>query len=272
MNGREDRHTSRILRELPVVTQVGTRETYFLVNSWVQPEYVFTCPEFGHTRYRMENRTYVIEPGMLSLMPPYMLHVVRPRERTFRKYVAHFTLPGHALSIAGLPTVIRVPDEVYSRVLSRFREMLSVWSANAAGRETIVGGIMAEFLGYYIQFAGAEAEHELDAPKCWKGLADSVAFIREHLHRDITLAEISRQAGLTPSYFGQIFRRYIGVPPHTYLNNCRIERAKRLILNESVSCTEAADLVGFQTVHAFSKVFKRHTGKAPTDWLREFAR
>jgi AraC-like DNA-binding protein len=265
-NGHPSR--GRVLRELPCTTAVKLRREYFLVGSWVQPEYVFTCPDIGRSYYRMERRRYVMERGMLSLMPPYMLHVVRPIDRVFSKFVAHFTLDGHSASIAGLPPVIRVPDETHERVLLRFRDMLAAWLERRPGFETIVGGLMAEFLGLYIQHAGEEAEHESDATKAWKGLENSVLFMRENHHRDLSLPEIAARAGLTPSYFGQIFRHYIGLAPHAFLNNCRIEAAKRLLVNDGLSCTEVAERVGFQTIHAFSKVFKRHTGHSPTEWLR----
>ena len=260
--------TSRVLRELPRVTVVAVRENYYVLGSWVQSEYVFVCPQTGSTRYRMERRKYVVEPGMLMLIPPFVPHVVRPREKTLRKHVVHFTLAGNTSAIAGLPLVIRVPPRDLRRVLGALREMEQVWHEKPAGWQTVAGGIMAALLGLYIRHAGSAAPFVEEAPRAWKGLEKSMAFMRENLQRDIALDEISAQAGLTPSYFGQIFTRYIGMPPHVYLNNCRIQQARHLLINGALSCTEVAGMVGFRTVAAFSKVFKRYTSQAPTRWLR----
>lgn len=52
-----------------------------------------------------------------------------------------------------------------------------------------------------------------------------LAFIEDHLGRDISLSEIAQAAGLSVSHFKSLFRTAVGVPPHQYLIRRRVERA-----------------------------------------------
>jgi YesN/AraC family two-component response regulator len=69
-------------------------------------------------------------------------------------------------------------------------------------------------------------------------------------------------------YMNRIFRQTTGSTIFAYLNRVRIDHAKELLLTTSLSVGEIGEQVGFLDIYYFSKVFKKHTGFAPTQFLK----
>ena len=91
-------------------------------------------------------------------------------------------------------------------------------------------------------------------------------FIEEHLARDVKLSEVAAVAELSPYHFARAFKQSFGVPPHRYHIGRRIERAKEMLSDPSV--TEVALAVGFAETSSFSAAFRRATGVTPSEFRR----
>jgi AraC family transcriptional regulator len=91
-------------------------------------------------------------------------------------------------------------------------------------------------------------------------------FIEEHLSETISLSTLSAIAHLSPYHFARAFKQTLGMPPHRYHMNRRVERAKVLLADRSV--TEVALAVGYAETSSFSSGFRRVTGMTPTEFRR----
>jgi AraC family transcriptional regulator len=91
-------------------------------------------------------------------------------------------------------------------------------------------------------------------------------FIEENLARDVKLSEVAAVAELSPYHFARVFKQSFGVPPHRYHIGRRIERAKEMLSDRSV--TEVALAVGFAETSSFSAAFRRATGVTPSEFRR----
>jgi AraC family transcriptional regulator len=91
-------------------------------------------------------------------------------------------------------------------------------------------------------------------------------FIEEHLADTISLSTLSALAQLSPYHFARAFKQALGMPPHRYHMNRRVERAKALLADRSV--TEVALAVGYAETSSFSSGFRRVTGMSPTEFRR----
>lgn len=79
-----------------------------------------------------------------------------------------------------------------------------------------------------------------------------------------TVAWCAEQFHLTPSYFGDIMRRKMGITPQVYLQNKIIDRAKALLSDESLSINDIASYLGFNYPNHFARLFHQKTGFSPT--------
>lgn len=93
-------------------------------------------------------------------------------------------------------------------------------------------------------------------------LAPALEAMHTDLTRQWTLRDLAAVAGLSRAAFAERFSTRVGVPPMTYLQSLRLQRAKAL-LAEGRTVAAAAHAVGYQTEAGFAAAFKRSTGVPP---------
>ena len=100
-------------------------------------------------------------------------------------------------------------------------------------------------------------------------IADAIAFIHDNLTEPIQLEDAAACCGLSLSRFKVKFKEETGATPREYINHVKIEQAKRL-LEAGRSVTDTALDLGFTTSNYFSVIFKKYTGKTPTQYEVEY--
>lgn len=88
-------------------------------------------------------------------------------------------------------------------------------------------------------------------------------YIQQNYMNKITLEEVASAVHVSPNYFSKIFKEEAGINFATYLNQVRIEGAKKLLANDDISLVDVAYLAGFEDQSYFSRVFKKYTGLSP---------
>jgi AraC-like DNA-binding protein len=94
------------------------------------------------------------------------------------------------------------------------------------------------------------------------------AYIEKHLAEPITVRALARFVYVSSQGFPGAFKRSFGLPPHRYLVQKRIERAKALLTSSACSMTEIALALGFSQTSSFSARFRKMTGLSPTQYCR----
>jgi AraC family transcriptional regulator len=100
-------------------------------------------------------------------------------------------------------------------------------------------------------------------------LGRAMDFMRAHLSGNISLEELASVCDLSVSYFARAFKNGTGVPPHRWLVEMRIEKAKDLLLNTKTPLAEVAAACGFADQCHLTRTFRRATGDTPGAWRRE---
>jgi AraC family transcriptional regulator len=88
-------------------------------------------------------------------------------------------------------------------------------------------------------------------------LADVCTYIDAHLTEKLTLPALARVAGLSQSYFGQMFRAALGMSPMTYVLDQRVLRAREMLRRGKANVAEVAHAVGFSDQHQMNRHFRR---------------
>ncbi len=91
-------------------------------------------------------------------------------------------------------------------------------------------------------------------------------FIHSHIEQEITLSELARDVGLSPSHFCSLFHKTSGKTPHQFVLHCRIQHAKTLLAKPSHSILDVALASGFRTHQHFSRIFRRQVGIPPSTY------
>jgi AraC family transcriptional regulator len=97
-------------------------------------------------------------------------------------------------------------------------------------------------------------------------------YVDEHLSEPIALATLAGLVHLSPYYFCRAFTKSFGMPPHRYLVDCRVDRAKQLLAESDWSISDIALEVGYADISAFSCAFRKLTGLTATFYRRHAER
>ena len=89
------------------------------------------------------------------------------------------------------------------------------------------------------------------------------SYLSAHYREKITLKEICELTYFSVAYCESEFRKNVGKSIIQYLIDLRIEEAKRLLTESSMSCSQIANAIGFDDSNYFSRIFKKRTGYSP---------
>ena len=95
-------------------------------------------------------------------------------------------------------------------------------------------------------------------------------YIEKHLGEPVCLAKLAQLAQLSLHHFCRAFKQSFGIPPHQYQVRRRMENAKLLLADRTLSVTDIAFRVGYTQISSFSFAFRKATGWTPTVYRREF--
>lgn len=127
--------------------------------------------------------------------------------------------------------------------------------------ESLAFALAARLFSKYSAHTPATKYHNTNLP-AYK-LRRVIEYINDHLTENLTLAELASVTGMNPHSFSRAFKQSTGTPPHRYVSNCRVERAKMLLADDELPLVEVGLSVGFQTQSHFTTLFHRLTGVTP---------
>lgn len=95
-------------------------------------------------------------------------------------------------------------------------------------------------------------------------LKTPVAYIRKNYMNNICLKELAEITYLSISALERRFKKYLGKTPKQYINEVRLENARRLLVETNLSIAEIANQSGFTDHSYFSRQFSRFFGQLPS--------
>jgi AraC family transcriptional regulator of adaptative response / DNA-3-methyladenine glycosylase II len=106
----------------------------------------------------------------------------------------------------------------------------------------------------------------------WNGTAATVGralrLIGEGALDERSVGDLSQRLGVSPRHLDRLFVRHLGAPPVAVAQTRRLEFAKQLVSDTSLSMTQVASASGFQSIRRFNAAFRRLYGRAPSELRR----
>ena len=88
-------------------------------------------------------------------------------------------------------------------------------------------------------------------------------YVKENYMNEISFLDLAKVCHISRSHLSALFKKEVGCSFPEYLVNFRIHKAAKLLKEENLRVSEVAELVGYQDVAHFSKIFKKYMGVSP---------
>jgi two-component system response regulator YesN len=97
----------------------------------------------------------------------------------------------------------------------------------------------------------------------------AIAYIEEHIEEGVALQHVAKQVHVHPSHLSEVFKKETGMSFGDYVVRKKLERAKELLVVSPAKISEIASKLGYEDVKYFGQLFKKYTGKTPTEFRAE---
>ena len=99
-----------------------------------------------------------------------------------------------------------------------------------------------------------------------KQIVQCIDYIRENIHKSITVSELAENVGLNETYLSKLFKKEVGCSVSEYIRNEKIEEACWLLRYTNKTSIEIATDLSFSSHSYFISVFKKVTGTTPKEY------
>ena len=97
-----------------------------------------------------------------------------------------------------------------------------------------------------------------------------VMYIREHYSESISAQTVAEEFHLTPNYFSEVFKKYVGIGFSAYVKNLRLKFAAKLLLTSDLTVREIAEKSGFNSTAHFFNSFKAEYKIPPEQFRKKY--
>jgi AraC family transcriptional regulator len=160
---------------------------------------------------------------------------------------------------------LRTAHEVFDPKLQWLvQELLDEALRGAPGGSLYAEGLSCALIARLAEHYGAPRTPEPLAGRLSASVRRRVIdYIEAHLGDDLGLADLAQVAGMGTHHFAHCFKASLGMPPHRYVRQCRLEAAARLLTASSLPIADIALSMGFSSQSHFTQAFRQHTGTTP---------
>ena len=129
-------------------------------------------------------------------------------------------------------------------------------------KEILIRLLRAQRLEHIIHKTDTEIKHTIESDI----IVDVMQYVRNHLDKKLTVSEIAKMIPVSSSYLSTLFRKNTGKHLVEYISAEKMKRAKEYIREGKYTFTQISEMLGFNSIHYFSKLFKKQFGITPSEY------
>ncbi|MFP5213513.1 MAG: AraC family ligand binding domain-containing protein [Acidobacteriota bacterium] len=224
--------------------------------------------EEGWSSFFCRGANHSIGAGEIAVIPPGEIHSCNPRsgtEWTYRMFYIDADWLRHAASevlgvgLAGLPrfSTCTVRDGYLAEQLRHLHRLVESGADRLEKECAMVSSATALLLGH-----GDDRPRRSEAPREPKAVKLVKDYIEANYAETISLKDLSDLTGLSAYHLLRVFRASAGVPPHAYLVQKRLNKAREM-LSKGRPIVDVALEIGFSDQSHFTRAFKGAAGITP---------
>lgn len=231
----------------------------------------------GKGKYLVESVEYDVEAGDLVICNPGVKHthiVSNPKEPTI-EFISGFNdfhfknMAPNSIELKDGGCILHTTSELKQEISMHCYAMIAEKESNQTGRYFMFKTHLMQML-LLVMREITDIEKPEQKGCNFESYNKSYAvnriiyYLNENYEHKISLEQIAHNMYLSPVYISKIFKEETGESPINYLIKIRLEKAKEILLGEEGgSIKSIANMVGYDDVYHFSKLFKKYYGISP---------
>lgn len=223
----------------------------------------------GRGTFQVDGVTYHLHAGQGFLIQPHARSFYIADDQDPWQYVwLGFSGPHADQLVAAAGFTPQEPTYQVTPVAAELSEC--VQGVLAHPRDTMADSLWRT--GQLYQFFGrlaATAQRGTTASIGNPYINSAVTYIRQHIDEHLTVTQLAASVGLNRSYFSDLFRTTIGVPPVRYIHDFRLTLACHYLEASDLPIQRIAGRCGYQRTEVLNHQFKRQYGLAPRDYRQQ---
>lgn len=166
--------------------------------------------------------------------------------------------------ITRFPLIIQGED--YPGLCGAVRGILEENREQKALSKEAVGGYMFVLLQELVRLNEQISEDNKKQSLHIEKIRPALVYIETHFNEEIKIKMLAERCSISEPYFRKLFRNCMKVSPLEYINTVRVQKACDLLQKKDYPVNELAWKVGYSSVSAFERNFKRIVGESPKQW------
>ena len=235
----------------------------FYYRETTHPDWTLYIVISGSFCCELDGKRDVMEKGDLYLIPPSM-HSKRHVLEELRVHFFRFQLD--ASPPFPLPTgKLRLQD--FSRLQTSLQMLKALPRIAPEERDDFLRHMLRDIL-MQLHYEATYAPRL--RPAADPLVVDVLEYFNRHYAQKLNMRDVAERFSISPSGLILKFRRTTGQLPMRHLIGIRIEQAKRLLVNSTLSLSKIAEQTGFDNCYYFSNSFKREVGISPSQYRKAY--
>lgn len=230
---------------------------------WVTPTYrhpfhTLSLVIAGHAKVTVRGVDHVRQGGSVLLFSPgipYRAASLAP-DLVYHSFILSFALGSKVSLPVSFPETRREPVGL---VMEEARRLFHSPRVDQATLKALVLEVLSH------AFAGDPVVEPV-GPRLARRTRE---YLETRLGEPFSLARLAAQEKLGPSHFAHLFKKATGTSPREYYFAVKLSAAKRLLLETPEAIAGVSQILGFSSVHHFSRFFANQAGTPPATWRRE---
>lgn len=223
----------------------------------------------GHGVYETETGRHPVKPGSLMLTRPGTWHRYAPDKRSgwSENFIGFDGSIPREIFNQGRTWSERAVHHIGNReeFIDTYHKIFEIIREERPGFQQLASGMIMKLLGLMVSL---EKQRNFSGKRMEKVIREACFMIREDIGKEIDFKHYAEDNSIGYSYFRKMFKQYTGIAPVQYHLDLKIRRAREMLVSTDLSIKEIAFKLGFQSIHYFSRIFKKKTGMAPSEIRR----
>ncbi|MDR1456003.1 MAG: AraC family transcriptional regulator [Tannerella sp.] len=235
--------------------------------------------ESGSANVVMPDGVHAIRPGRLYLIPSFVPHSyensdfftlyyihVYDEHNIFDRWNFPFEVEANGMDEQLVKRLLAInPDRELKRSDPDSYDNMPTLMQNIARNEQFSFKSVVETKGILLQLFSrfldrASPKREITD----KRIVRVLRYIRENIHRNIHINELSALCYITNDHFIRLFKKEVHCPPLQYINRKKIEKAQLMLITGDKSIKDIAHGLSFDNLSYFYRLFRKITGLSPS--------